>query len=140
MFFLSNILVPLILIINPWQIVKLIQRKINYGKTGITQKQANQYMEDSKYSMGKKYSEIIQTLWFTYLYATLIPIGAFCSLFGLLCLYWADKYTLLKVQSVTENVSGDICIHELKLLDITLFLKPLGEIIFDTQIREGYSI
>jgi hypothetical protein len=41
MFFLSNLLIPLILLVNPWQIFKLIQRKINYGKTGITQKEAN---------------------------------------------------------------------------------------------------
>lgn len=57
-------------------------------------------MEDSHYEMGKRYAEVIETMWFTFLYATLVPVGAFISLFGFLLYYWVDKYTLLRKSSL----------------------------------------
>jgi hypothetical protein len=39
-------------------------------------------------------------MWFTFLYATLVPIGAFFSLFGLGLYYWIDKFTLLRKSSI----------------------------------------
>lgn len=83
-------------------------------------------MEKSQYEMGKRYAEIIETMWFTFLYATLVPIGAFFSLFGLAIYYWTDKYTLLRKSSVGGDVSGHVVISSMKLLDFTLLFKPLG--------------
>jgi hypothetical protein len=57
-------------------------------------------MEDYPYDMGKRYAEIIETMWFTFLYVTLIPIGAFLSLVGLWIYYWVDKYNLLRRSKV----------------------------------------
>jgi hypothetical protein len=53
-------------------------------------------MESSHYDVGKRYAEIIEIMWFTFLYATLIPLSAFISLFGFILYYWVDKYTLLR--------------------------------------------
>lgn len=64
-------------------------------------------------------------MWFTFLYATLIPIGAFISLFGLIFYYWVDKYTLLRRSSL-GTISGKVVITSMRLLDITLIMKPLG--------------
>lgn len=57
-------------------------------------------MEDYPYDMGKRYAETIETMWFTFLYVTLIPIGAFLSLLGLWMYYWVDKYNLLRRSKV----------------------------------------
>ena len=57
-------------------------------------------MEDYPYDMGKRYAEIIETMWFTFLYVTLIPIGAFLSLVSLWMYYWVDKYNLLRRSKV----------------------------------------
>jgi len=35
-------------------------------------------------------------MWFTFLYGTLIPGGAFVILIGLSIYYWIDKYNLLR--------------------------------------------
>lgn len=59
-------------------------------------------MEDTQYEMGKRFAEIIETMWFTFLYATLIPIGAIISAFGLVVYYWIDKYNLLRRSAVTS--------------------------------------
>jgi hypothetical protein len=79
-------------------------------------------------------------MWFTFLYATLIPVGAFITLAGLSIYYWIDKYNLLRRSSWRGNISGKMAIISLKLLDFTLILRPLGTILFDSEIRDGVHI
>lgn len=74
-------------------------------------------------------------MWFTYLYASIIPIGAFLILIGLSIFYWVDKYNLLRHSSVKKNVSGVLSAKALVMLDLTLIIKPAGELIFDGSIR-----
>lgn len=76
-------------------------------------------------------------MWFTFLYADLIPIGAFLVFIGFCIYYWVDKYNLLRRSSLEGNISGDLAMKCLFLLDLTLFWRFLGELIFDVQIREG---
>lgn len=85
--------------------------------------------------MGKRFAEIVEIMWFTYLYSTLIPIGAVISCFGLICYYWVDKYNLLRRSSVEGNISGQLILVSVNLLDFTLVLRPAGSLIFDSQIR-----
>jgi hypothetical protein len=58
---------------------------------------------------------------------------------GLSLFYWIDKYNLLRKSCVLENVSSHISLKAMTLLDFTLILKPIGELIFDSQIRTGIS-
>ena len=57
-------------------------------------------MENYKYSMGKRYAELIESVWFTYLYYSVIPGGAIIILAGLILFYWVDKFTLLRRTSI----------------------------------------
>lgn len=59
MFFMTAFIIPIIWMINPWHILYLIKKKIYFGKTYFTQKQANNLMEKVPYIMGKRYAEII---------------------------------------------------------------------------------
>jgi hypothetical protein len=56
MFFMNSLLVPIIWAINPFQIYVLIKRKINFGKKYLTQREANNLMEDFNYDVGKRYA------------------------------------------------------------------------------------
>ncbi len=138
MFFMNALFVPLIWLINPWQIGVLIKRKWYYGRKDLTQKEANKIMENMQYNMGKRYAEIIEIMWFTFLYASLIPFGACLSVIGLSLYYWVDKYNLLRRSSVNSNVAGELSLFSMKLLDFTLLCKSLGEMLFDYQIRDSY--
>ena len=60
-------------------------------------------MEDFPYDMGKRYAEVLETMWFTFLFASLNPFGNFLTLIGLLIYYWVDKYNLLR-RSKVENI------------------------------------
>jgi len=79
-------------------------------------------------------------MWFTFLYADLIPIGAFLILIGFGIYYWVDKINLLRGSSLEGNISGDLAKKALSLLDLTLFWRFLGELIFDVQIRDGATL
>lgn len=59
---------------------------------------------------------------------------------GLGLYYWIDKYNLLRRSSVNSNVSGELALFSMKLLDFSLLARPLGEIVFDSQIRTSYSV
>lgn len=79
-------------------------------------------------------------MWFTYLYSTLIPVGGVITIFGLTFYYWTDKYNLLRRSSIGGQISGNLIRISLTLLDVTLVIKPIGSIIFDTQIRDSYRV
>lgn len=74
------------------------------------------------------------------MYATVIPIGAMVTFLGLCIHYWVDKYNLLHRSSIFTEVSGKMCLRALKLLDVTLIMRPFGSLIFDFQIKSGYTI
>jgi hypothetical protein len=90
--------------------------------------------------MGKRYAEIMETMWFTFLYSTLIPIGAFASFAGIGLYYWVDKFTLLRKSSLGGEVSGHVVLASMKLLDFTLLFRPLGQLLFDIQIRNSTGL
>lgn len=97
----------------------------------MTQEQANKLMEYPPYNVGKRYAEIIKTVWFTFLYAELIPMGAAFSATGIVLYYLVDKYTLLRKSSITGNISSNLSQDLLPALELVLVLKPLGELIFN---------
>ena len=137
MFILCTILIPLIWAIHPLQLCHKHARDQHYGHLDVSQHEANHLMADYHYDMGKRYAEILEMMWFTFLYADLIPIGAFLIFFGFCLYYWVDKYNLLRRSSLEGNISGDLAVKCLFLLDLTLFWRFLGQLIFDVQIRNG---
>jgi hypothetical protein len=56
MFFFSAFLEPLIWLVNPWHLFRLLKRWWFRGRTDLTQREANFLMESPAYSMGKKYA------------------------------------------------------------------------------------
>ena len=65
-------------------------------------------MEQPDYLSAKRYSDIMKTMWFTYFYGTMIPIGLVCSLIGLFLYYFIDKYNLLRRRTVKESISSKL--------------------------------
>jgi hypothetical protein len=116
MFFLNAFFIPIIWVIHPWQLVQLLKRKLNYGRKDITQKEANDLMEDSKYSVGKKYAEITESVWFTYFYSSVIPGGTILMLIGFSVFYWIDKVVVLRRSSINPNVNAQLSINSMKLI------------------------
>lgn len=91
-------------IFHPQYYIKKIQRYFYLGSKKLTQKEANELMEEYPYDMGKRYAEILETMWFTFLYSSLIPIGPFITLIGLSLYYWIDKYNLLRRSKLNNTI------------------------------------
>ena len=140
MFFLNSFFVPLFWLIHPFYLAKRLQQYFKFGKKYLPQSEANELMEYAEYDMGKRYAEVIEVMWFTFLYATLIPLGTLISCAGLMLYYWVDKYNLLRRSAIKTEVSGRLVIESMNLLDLTLLLLPLGSILFDLQVRKTYTI
>jgi hypothetical protein len=93
-------------------------------------------MADYEYSVGKRYAEVLEMMWMAFLYVDLIPVGTMAILLGLCAYYWVDKYNLLNRASAPHNVSASLSLKVDRLLDLTLFWRFAGEILFDYQIKK----
>lgn len=87
----------------------------------------------------KRYAEIIEIMWCSFIYIDLIPLGNVLVFFGLCIYYWIDKYNLLRRSSLNYSVSGILSKKMLTLLDITICLRFVGSIIFDYQLKNHVS-
>jgi hypothetical protein len=85
--------------------------------------------------MGKRYAEIIETMWFTFLYVSIIPVGPFLTLIGLWIYYWVDKYNLLRRSKVENTIESKLPLKAVKLMELTLFWNSFGDLIFDVRLR-----
>lgn len=47
MFFMNAFFIQIIWLVNPWQIFVLIKRKLKEGNKDLTQREANELMEDN---------------------------------------------------------------------------------------------
>lgn len=77
-------------------------------------------------------------MWFTFMYSTLLPLGAIITTVGLCLYYWVDKFNLLRRSTISRQVSGTLILNSLNLLDFTLFLKPVGSMVFDSHLRSQF--
>lgn len=140
MFMINSLFVPILWLINPSYLAYRYNKWKSFGQKCYTQAEANSIMERPPYDVGKRYGEVLEIMWFTFLYLSLIPIGGIFSCFGLAFYYWIDKYNLLRRSSIHSSVSGQLMKLTLKMLDFTLVLRVVGELIFDYQIRDGIHI
>lgn len=79
-------------------------------------------------------------MWFTFLYMTLVPVGGVFSCIGLVAYYWVDKYNLLRRSTISSQVSGDLIDLTVGMLEFTLLLRILGQMLFDYKLRGGITI
>lgn len=92
---------------------------MNY--TVLTQKEANLLSEHPAYAQSKRYADIIKTMWFSFFYCTAIPIGPIISIFGLFLYYYIDKYNVLYRRTIKENVSKELSIEMIEMLELIIF-------------------
>lgn len=102
----------------------------------MSQETANELIEDFPYDVGKRYAEVFEIMWFTFLYSELIPLGSFLVVIGLSLYFWIDKYNFLRRSALKAGISGKMSNLSLKSLDATLFLAPAGRLLFDLVMHQ----
>jgi hypothetical protein len=56
MFIVNALFVPLLWLVNPLHLIRVLQRKMSYGKTNLTQGEANEIMMNGQASLGKLFA------------------------------------------------------------------------------------
>ena len=68
MFFVTAFLIPLIWFIHPYNLWRRFQYRKFKNKL-VSQEKANFLSENVAYDLGKRYAEIFEIMWFTFLYS-----------------------------------------------------------------------
>ena len=71
--------------------------------------------------MGKRYADIMKTMWFTFLYSPAIPFGALFSLLGLSVYYFADKNNVIHRRTIKESIGYDLSEEMIGMLELCVF-------------------
>lgn len=82
------------------------------------------------YINGKRYADIMKTMWFTFFYCSIVPGGTVCSLLGIVFYYWVDKYNVLFRRTITETISKDLTFSMIDLLEYIVIFHAVGDYMF----------
>ena len=88
-------------------------------------------MENVDYQQAKRYSDIMKTMWFSFLFGPLIPMGMLLSVLSLCIYYFVDKYNVFKRRTIKDNLSKDLSIEMIELLETILLMSAFGRFIVD---------
>ena len=91
----------------------------------------NVAFEYPEYSISDKYSDIINTMWVTFLYAPLIPIVLPFSLVYIILTYYIEKYTIMRRSTVKDVLSRNISVEMTEYLEIIIIFYSIGNFLFE---------
>ncbi|CAD8205212.1 unnamed protein product [Paramecium pentaurelia] len=142
-FILNAAIAPLIWLIDPWTLIRKLQRDHQAQKVNdclLTQKEANEIMEEVDYQLAMRYADIIKTMWFTFFFGTAIPLGVFSSLIGLSLFYLVDKYNILRRRTVKESISQELSWQMINMLEFVVLFNPLGNTAVSLFLNQNFDI
>lgn len=100
----------------------------------MTQQQANDTFQKPAYDISLRYAAVLNTMLLTAFYAPLLPIGLLWGLVGLSGLYWAEKWVLIKNSSVPHNMSNQLSLAMIEILEYFLPVYCGANLIFQYLI------
>ena len=68
----------------------------------------------------------MKTVWFTFLFGAVIPLGIIASIVGLSLYYWVDKYNVMRRRTVNESLALEVSIAMTGMLDLSLLFCGIG--------------
>lgn len=94
---------PVINYIDISYVIKLIKQKIYFkqkDKCMLTQVEANQILEYPRHEIEISYADIMKTMYISIFYSTVVPIGQYISIVGIIFYYWVEKYIIVKRKTI----------------------------------------
>ena len=110
-----NIFTPnLVALLDIEYFIKNIKRSY-YKKRGqfcvLTQQQLNNLYEDPEFKISQRYAVLLNTLFTTAFYSSILPFALIWGIFSVFFHYWTDKYTLLRRKVVKFNQSASLSVE-----------------------------
>lgn len=97
-------------------------------------------MEKVEYTQGKRYADIMKTMWFTFFYGSCIPIGILLSILSLIYYYYVDKYNVIKRRTIKESLSMEVSTEMIEMLEMIIIFFALGNFTFYYTIFERVNL
>lgn len=137
-FILNALFPPIVWLIDPYNLLKVHTRnkelaKVKLNQSAVTQQQANFIMEHTEYYQAKRYADIMKTVWFTFLFGGVMPLGIAVSIVGLSLYYWVDLYNVMRRRTVNESLAKEVSLAMIELLELSLVFCGIGNITMSYQ-------
>lgn len=71
----------------------------------------------------------MKTMWFTFFYGDIIPVGILFSIMGLTLYYFVDKYNVLRRRTIKESLSKHLSIEMIEMLELIIIFTGIGNTI-----------
>lgn len=91
-------------------------------------------METEQYFMGKRYSDIMKTMWFTFFYGGILPVGYFFSITGIFIYYWVDKNNVINRRTIKESISMELSTEMIEMLEFCLPFCTFGNYLWGVYL------
>lgn len=76
----------------------------------------------------------MKTMWFTFFYGDIIPIGILFSIMGLTLYYFVDKYNVLRRRTIKESLSKHLSIEMIEMLELIVIFTGIGNTVVSSII------
>jgi hypothetical protein len=134
MVFITNAFIPVLanLANAPYLMKKFFrERELKNGDKSIkTQAEAQLLFELPEFDIAKQYADIMKTLFFTAMYAPVIPLGIVISLIGFAMMYWVHKYNVLRRSIIKYNQSSELSIEMTEFLEYVTIIYSASNFAF----------
>ncbi|KRX03776.1 hypothetical protein PPERSA_04284 [Pseudocohnilembus persalinus] len=107
----------------------LLEKSIKLNKCWKSQAEANELYEGHPIDMALRYANVLKVVLYTLAISSLLPVGAFMCLIGLVIIYWADKHLLYK-RMVCKNYIATLLNKEMfKVMHLSIVYFAIGNLI-----------
>lgn len=76
----------------------------------------------------------MKTMWFTFFYGDIIPVGILFSIMGLTLYYFVDKYNVLRRRTIKESLSKHLSIEMIEMLELIIIFTGIGNTVVSSII------
>jgi len=90
--------------------------------------------------MGKRYADIMKTMWFTFFYSPALPMCVPWSIMGLCIYYFADKYNVFHRRTIKESIGAELAIEMIENLEYIILWHTFGVFWFSLFLFGHVSI
>ena len=71
----------------------------------------------------------MKTMWFTFFYGDIIPVGILFSILGLSIYYYIDKFNVLKRRTIKESLSKHLSLEMIEMLELIIIFTGVGNVV-----------
>ncbi|KAM3146261.1 hypothetical protein pb186bvf_001606 [Paramecium bursaria] len=135
---MSAFLNPIMCYLDPFYVFQRLQRIFSSDK--MTQLEANKLWENPTIYFYDCYTFLCKTIFVTFFFAPLVPIGIVFSAVGLFLYYWVQKYLLTRRYSIPPEESAQLNTDILESLDFAPILLAAGQLWLDHMFANNGAI